>query len=414
MRTLLLLQFILIAFCGPLLAQRDCSSYTYMQQQLLNNPRLKNEITKIEKYIQGHSGLFAKPQGGKAVIKIPVVVHILYHNAAENVSDETVFSQIRVLNECFRRRNADTTNTPEAFQPIAADCEIEFQLATSDPLRRRTTGIIRKYSPLLTWNADDRMKSSAEAGDDAWDSNNYLNIWVCNLGRAAGYSSFPGGPTEIDGIVVAYNVFGINKKSGYEPGKTAVHEVGHWLGLRHIWGDSECGDDMIDDTPFQRTFTPGCPKGVRRSCNNNANGDMYMNYMDLTLDACTNLFTEGQKERMWTTFEIGGGRNSILTSYGLEPPLIDELPVYDEVPAWFEPRLYPNPAKEEMTLDLSYDTRWIGKTITMINTQGQIIKTVSIDSKTVKIDVRSLRPGLYFLSGKKDDGSVIKQKFIKL
>ena len=141
---------------------------------------------------------------------------------------------------------------------------------------------------------------------------------------------------------------------------------------------------------------------------------MYMNYMDLTLDACTNLFTEGQKERMWTTFEIGGGRNSILTSYGLEPPLIDELPVYDEVPAWFEPRLYPNPAKEEMTLDLSYDTRWIGKTITMINTQGQIIKTVSIDSKTVKIDVRSLRPGLYFLSGKKDDGSVIKQKFIKL
>ena len=139
-----------------------------------------------------------------------------------------------------------------------------------------------------------------------------------------------------------------------------------------------------------------------------------MNYMDLTLDACTNLFTEGQKERMWTTFEIGGGRSSMLTSYGLEPPLIDELPVYDEVPTWFEPRLYPIPTTGEMTLDLAYDARWIGKTINVINAQGQLIKTMFIDSKIVKIDVSSLRPGLYFLSAKKDDGSVIKQKFIKL
>src|SRR4030095_9316329 len=183
MRTLLLLQFIIIAFCGPLLAQRDCSSYTYLQQQLVSNPQLKNEITRIERYVQSRSGLVAKPQGGKTVIKIPVVVHLLYHHADENVSDERVFSQIRVLNECFRRRSADTINTPAAFQPLAADCEIEFQLATSDPLRRRTTGIIRKYTPLTTWNADDRMKSSAEAGDDPWDSNNYLNIWVCKLER---------------------------------------------------------------------------------------------------------------------------------------------------------------------------------------------------------------------------------------
>src|SRR4030095_14310568 len=101
MRTLLLLQFILIAFCGPLLAQRDCSSYTYMQQQLVSNPRLKNEITRIEKYVQDRASLGAKPQGGKTIIKIPVVVHILYHHADEKLSDEKVFSQIRVLNECF-------------------------------------------------------------------------------------------------------------------------------------------------------------------------------------------------------------------------------------------------------------------------------------------------------------------------
>ena len=418
MRTLLLLQFILIVFGGPLLAQRDCSSFTYMQQELVNNPQLKNEINRIEKNIQGslsnRATLGAKPQGGISVIKIPVVVHILYHNPDENLSDETVYSQIRVLNECFRRRNPDTVNTPVSFRKVAADCEIEFELATSDPQLRRTSGIIRKYTPLTRWNADDKMKFSAEAGDDAWDCNNYLNIWVCNLGRAAGYSSFPGGPANKDGIVVAHNVFGINKKSGYELGKTAVHEVGHWLGLRHIWGDSDCGNDMIDDTPFQRTFTSGCPNGVRTSCNNGAEGDMYMNYMDFTLDACTNLFTKGQKERMWASFENGGGRNSILSSYGLQPPLIDELPVYDEAPTWFEPRLYPNPASSEITLNLAYDARWIGKTINVINSQGQVVTTVLIDSKILKIDLSTFRPGLYFLSAKKDDGSVIKQKFIKL
>ena len=141
---------------------------------------------------------------------------------------------------------------------------------------------------------------------------------------------------------------------------------------------------------------------------------MYMNYMDLTLDACTNLFTEGQKERMWASFEAGGGRKSLLTSYGLEPPLINELPVPDEAPKWYAPHLYPNPASGEMTLDLAYDSRWIGKTINVTNTQGQVMMTVVINAKILKIDVSTLRPGLYFISGKKDDGSVIKQKFIKL
>jgi hypothetical protein len=418
MRTLLLLQFILLLFAGPLLAQRECSSQTYLQQELLRDPHLKNEINRIENYIQSRtasrSGLAAKPQGAGAIVKIPVVVHILYHRSDENVSDEAVFTQLRILNESFRRLNADTINTPVAFRSVAADCEIEFKLATSDPQRRNTTGIIRKYTPATLWNADDRMKFSADGGDDAWDTKNYLNIWVCNLGRAAGYASFPGGPDAKDGIVVAFNVFGITKKPGYEFGKTAVHEVGHWLGLRHIWGDSHCGNDMIDDTPYQASFTPGCPKGLRTSCNNGAGGDMYMNYMDLTLDACTNLFTEGQKERMWASFEAGGGRNSLLTSYGVEPPLINELPVPDEIPKWYAPHLYPNPAHSEMTLDLAYDPRWIGKTINLINTQGQVMMTVYINAKNVKIDVSTLRPGLYFISGKKDDGSIIKQKFIKL
>lgn len=419
MRTFFLSVLWILVSAIRLAAQRDCSSYHYQQQELSLNPSLKDEVNKIENFVKQrlaskHAGLAGKPQGGESLITIPVVVHILYNRPEENISDARVFSQIKVLNECFRKLNADTANTPAAFKSVAADCNIEFQLATSDPMRRSTNGIIRKYTPITLWNADDKMKISAEAGDDPWDSKNYLNIWVCNMGRVAGYSSFPGGPVAKDGIVIAFNVFGVNTKRGYEMGKTAVHEAGHWMGLRHIWGDSYCGDDMIDDTPKQSTFTSGCPSGIRLSCGGGVNGDMYMNYMDITLDACTNLFTEGQKESMRATFETGGGRKSILTSYGLLPPLISEAPLPEQPPTWYHPHLYPNPAYGEMILDLAYDIRWIGKTISITNTQGQLLKRFTINSKRVTIDVSQLKPGVYFLSGKKDDGAVIKQKFIKL
>jgi len=419
MRTLIFAVLSILVSHSQLLAQQACSSYSYKQQELLNDPSLRNEVSTIENFIQQKiasraANTAGKPQGGNVIIKIPVVVHILYNQPGENISDEKVYSQLRVLNENFRRLNADTVNTPNAFKAIAADCEIEFQLATSDPQRRNTTGIIRKYTPVKIWNADDKMKFSAETGSDAWDAKNYLNIWVCNMGRAAGYSSFPGGPAAKDGIVIAFNVFGINTKAGYEMGKTAVHEAGHWMGLRHIWGDAYCGNDMIDDTPTQNTFTSGCPSGIRASsCGTNPNGDMYMNYMDLTLDACTNLFTEGQKERMRATFETGGGRKSILSSYGLLPPLINEIPLPEQTPTWFHPQLFPNPATNEMTLDLAYDIRWIGKTLRVTNLQGMVVMQLVISSKAQKIDVSHLRPGMYILSGKKD-GSEIKQKFIKL
>jgi hypothetical protein len=419
MRTLYFAVLLILVFHSQLPAQQSCSSYNYKQQELMNDPSLQHEVNTIENFVRQKLASLAadiagKPQGGNVIIKIPVVVHILYNQPEENMSDERVYSQIRVMNENFRRLNADTVNTPNAFKSIAADCEIEFQLAFSDPLRRNTTGIIRKYTPVRLWNADDKMKFSTETGNDAWDAKNYLNIWVCNMGRVAGYSSFPGGPAAKDGIVIAFNVFGINNKAGYEMGKTAIHEAGHWMGLRHIWGDAYCGNDMIDDTPSQSTFTSGCPSGIRPSCNNGVNGDMYMNYMDLTLDACTNLFTEGQKERMRASFETGGGRKSILTSYGLIPPLINEIPLPEEVPAWFHPQLYPNPASTEMTLDLAYDIRWIGKTLRVTNLQGQLVMQLLISSKAQKINISQLRPGMYILSGKKDDGSVIKQKFIKL
>jgi len=417
MRNFIFTLLLTMAVTCQLVAQRDCTSFEYEQQKLQADPSLKNKINNLESFIQRNltspSNIAGKPHAG-SVITIPVVVHILYNKSQENISDEKVFSQIKVLNESFRRLSADTVNTPEWFKGIAADCGIEFKLAISDPERRSTTGIIRKYTPVTKWGIDDEVKSSARTGADPWDTQNYLNIWVCNLDRVAGYSSFPGGPEAEDGIVIAYNVFGKNSRTGYEQGKTAVHEIGHWLGLRHIWGDGYCGDDWVDDTPKQGNFTPGCPIGIRPSCSNGTKGDMYMNYMDLTLDACINLFTEGQKERVRTLFEEGGARYTIVSSYALLAPTNNEPRPTEEPPLSGDHKIYPNPATAEIILDLSYDIRWIGQPIRVTNVQGQSVMQATVNSKIVKLDISRLKPGLYFLMTKKDDGATIKQKFIKM
>lgn len=399
-------------------AQKDCSSYLYAQQQLQNNPSLQFNKAAVEDFIQrkiaSRSGLAARGGHGAFVITIPVVVHVLYNKAGENLSDNQIIKQIEILNECFSRRNADTVKTPNCFRDIAADCAIKFQLAISDPGKYATNGIIHKYTPVKEWGATDDMKFSNKGGADAWDTDNYLNIWICNFTRAAGYASFPGGADNIDGIVLAYDVVGINNKTGYEGGKTLVHETGHWLGLRHIWGDADCGDDFIDDTPKQATYTNGCPSGVRKSCNNGPNGDMYMNYMDITADACTNLFTIGQMDRMRVLFDEGGPRVSFLASYGLMAPLFGETAQPGVVNKWDFAQVYPNPASSEMTIDLSYDPRWVGSSLTVTNSQGQFVMQVSISNKIQKIDISKLKQGLYFIAAKKQDGAKIQQKFIKL
>ena len=399
-------------------AQRACASREYEAQELNREPALKYKREQLENFIrqQLESSEISvdSRRDGPALVVIPVVVHILYHESSENLSDESVISQIKVLNDCFRRDNADSVKTPQRFAGLAADCQIEFQLATSDPLRRPTSGIVRKYTPVKQWTMDDNMKFTAKAGDDAWDPSQYLNIWVCNLGRTAGYASFPGDAMEKDGVVISHRVFGVNTFAGYEMGKTAVHEVGHWLGLRHIWGDDYCGDDLVGDTPRQSSYTPGCPSGIRQSCSNGADGDMYMNYMDITFDKCVNLFTKGQKQRMLAVLKPGGARHSILNSKGLLPPLTSEIPLPEEPPRWLHPQLYPNPATNSLTLDVSYDIRWLGQILTVTNMQGIVMMRVMVSNKIQQISLMNLRPGVYFLSGKKEDGASIKEKFIKL
>lgn len=390
-------------------AQQGCGSFDYQQAALRGAPALKANMDAVEQFIRqklsAQETILQQRGEHLTLITVPVVVHILYNSTSDNITDQLVKNQIELLNQCFRRLNADSVNTPDRFKALAADCDIEFKLAITDPRKMATTGIVRKYTPVTKWEGDDKMKFSAEAGDDAWDPKNYLNIWVCNLNRLLGYSSFPDGPVEKDGVVLSFGGF---------RAKTIVHETGHWLGLRHIWGDDNCGDDFVYDTPRQSTFTGGCPSGIRLSCGSGAAGDMYMNYMDITSDACTNLFTEGQKLRMRILFEPGGSRYGILTSYALRKPLVSGTPIVDEMPKWFYANVYPNPTVAEITIDLSYDVRWIGKTVTISSVQGVPLMLVKLSSKIMKINVSNLKPGVYFITGKKEDGTTIKQKLIKM
>lgn len=382
-------------------AQDRCITASYLATRQPAGTAEAKAIAAAEQF--STKNILQRQVNDDAVIRIPVVVHVLYNNSSQNVSDAQVRSGIDALNRDFRRKAADTINTPLRFREMAADVQIEFYLATADPFGRATTGVVRKSCSRTVWMADDKMKFSSQGGDNAWDSRSYLNIWLVELAGGSGYASVPGSAPATDGVVINHNAFGtINTAAPFNLGRTAVHEVGHWLGLKHIWGDAECGDDGVDDTPQQGFFTKGCPSGFRSSCSNGTLGDMYMNFMDYTDDACMNLFTAGQRSRMRQLFVAEGPRVSLLQSRGLNNPWIQEapLPLGDAV-------LYPNPAQERITVQFS--SSFIGKTLRLYNSQGQLQKEETVTSLQLTIPVADLKPGTYFLRGEN-----FLQKFIKL
>ena len=417
-KQLALLLFIGIGFHS--FAQKKCVMQEYADKELRQDNTLKNRFDEIEVFTSQKVNTTNETTQRIArvpeVIKVPVVVHVLYHTPDQIVSKETIDLLLAALNRDFNKNNADTVNIPAAFKPLATSMGFEFKLATMDPKGMGTTGIIKKYTPITYWLSDDKMKFNASYGDDAWDSKSYLNIWICNMIDALGYSTFPGMSAGKDGVVMSIESLAggyYGTSSTVNDFRTLVHEVGHWLNLRHIWGESFCGDDKVDDTPKQSSYTPGCPSGTRISCSNNLPGDMYMNYMDFTNDVCMNMFTIGQRKRARALFEPGGARHSILLSKGLNIAETDPAAVPDYHPRWLRVQLYPNPATTELKLFFEYDDRWKGKKLQIFDITGKLVMSKIISSKTEVIDISRLNRGTYFIDAWKEEEKV-RAMFIKL
>lgn len=325
MKRILLLFIILNAYIINAQDIQRCGTDFMVQKALLTNPDAQKNMDELEAFTEQWIADHAHEKSDKALlITIPVVVHIVYNTTAENLSDARIQSQIDVLNQDFRRLNSDASNTPSAFQSVAADVEIEFCLATKDPNGQSTNGITRTSTSTTSFDINsDNIKFTSQGGKDAWPSNKYLNIWVGDIsGGILGYATPPGAfPAAYDGVVINYKYFGTSAfgaQSPYNKGRTATHEVGHWLNLKHIWGDdgTSCsGTDNVSDTPNQAGENYGCPTFPKTdACSPTSPGVMFMNYMDYVDDGCMNMFTAGQKTRMHAA--INGARSSLFSSDG--------------------------------------------------------------------------------------------------
>lgn len=404
MRRFILLAFIWGSFSllgKAQLTDSRCSYDELVQQHEERFPGFQERSQAIEEYL---SRTTSPSLSQRSVITIPVVVHILYTNDRENISDLQVYSQLEVLNEDFRLLNENVQSIPGEFQPLAADVEIEFCLASVDPEERPTTGINRvetSYECLadigrVKTNGISRLFYSDLGGADAWDTQRYLNIWVANscgvyIGITPSLAVMDFAPEE-DGIVIDYNYFGNNCNSSfaapYHLGRTATHEIGHFFGLRHPWG--ECGGadpDFVADTPIQSEPFFGCPSYPEGTC---GPSEMFMNFMNYTDDACMAMFTDGQKQRMLAV--LNGPRAGLLESVGCAL-LRPTIPFADEAIV-----LYPNPATDCIHIDFNAEIPGDVE-VEMVNAAGQLLyRNVESSRNFRSIDAQNLTPGIYFVS----------------
>lgn len=336
-------------------------------------------------------------------ITIPVVVHVIHFGEAigtgRNISNAQINSQISVLNADFRRLNGDISAIPAAFRGTSADPLIEFCLAQQDEFGNPTTGILRYIStnPQVTVNdMDVSIKPST-----IWDRNKYLNLWTVDFGAPnaslLGYAQFPGGAANTDGVVVKYTAFGStgNVAPPYNLGRTTTHEVGHWLNLRHIWGDdTDCsGTDFVSDTPNQEVESSGVPTfPVTDACSVNYPGINFYNYMDYSNDAVTSMFTYGQWARMDAA--LFGARVSLQTSQGC----ISTVGINEYINS-NEYLIYPNPTTGKITIKTnSISHKNIN--VSVYSVVGQKIwenKDNEISSGNLNVDLTGNLNGVYFV-----------------
>jgi hypothetical protein len=322
-----------------------CATTEYEEYLQKKNPNRMSSTqfeTWLAPLVNKYKANKSKSKTAGTVITIPVVVHVIYNGqaigVAPNIVDAQVQSQITVLNQDFRKMLA----TPGYnSNPVGADLEIQFELAKQDPNGNPTNGIDRVSLCQPTWSDIDIEATLKPA--TIWDSTKYLNMWSLKFtdNSLLGYAQFPdnnldpsdpnylggldpiGGAANTDGVVSSYDVFGSKTfdtnnsfllDATYNKGRTMSHEVGHWLGLLHIWGDATCGEDYCADTPIHHDANYGCPSPIPMSCDTTPVPEMIQNYMDYTDDACMNIFTQNQKDRVSTIMNNAARRVSLKTS----------------------------------------------------------------------------------------------------
>ncbi|MCB0496457.1 MAG: choice-of-anchor J domain-containing protein [Cyclobacteriaceae bacterium] len=331
---------------SPIYAQRGCTTVEYMS-------KFEDSKTKesFEQWIQQKKSLLPgsglkslEDEKEVTVYQIPIVVHIVHNGESlgvgSNISESQILSQIEALNKDYAKLNADSVNIPEEFKSLYANIGFEFILAKRDPDGKATNGITRIQGSKTAYSegVDDAVLKSF----DYWPSEDYLNIWVAPLvNPQLGWAHYPQSSlpgmvppydAATDGVVIAYDAFGskdidpsANLQNHFDLGRTATHEIGHFFGLRHIWGDGGCGfDDYVNDTPLAEDNYSGCPN-LGASTTTCGSQDMFMNYMDYVYDDCMNLFTLGQKERMVIVIQNSPRRLSLTTSSALLPPETSDL-----------------------------------------------------------------------------------------
>ena len=294
--------------------RRKCGAMEVHERLSEEFPSYRANQLRIDEYTERSLRTGEAQRAMRRLITIPVVVHVVYKSNAENISKQQINTQMSVLNRDYRATNPDKSNVPAPWQSLVTDAKVEFKLATRDPKGKPTDGVTRTKTDRPSFGADDSVKKASQGGVAAWPADRYLNIWVCNLGGGLlGYAQFPGGPARTDGVVILHSAFGTTGtvKQPFHLGRTATHEVGHWLNLRHIWGDTMgcSGGDRVADTPNAAGPNYSKPTFPNITCNNGPNGDMFMNYMDYVDDAAMFMFTGGQVGRMNAT--LAGPRKSL-------------------------------------------------------------------------------------------------------
>lgn len=392
----------LLFFCYSIAFSQTqkCATVQHWEKVKQIDPQAQERMNQLnafmEEWTRNHSG----SRGG--IITIPVVVHVVYNTSEQNISDDQIYSQIDVLNEDFRLQNSDALDNTHPFYPYTADAGIEFCLAQQDPDGNPTDGITRTSTDVVAFADPDMdfVKSTDDGGIDNWDPTQYLNLWVCNLeGTTLGYAAFPSELStnpELDGVVIRYEAFGTEGTAGSgdfgvnDLGRTGSHEVGHWLNLFHIWGDDQCGDDQVSDTPTAEGDNYGCPNFPHRAnnlCGSDDDGEMYMNYMDYVDDNCMNMFTEGQADRMWAA--LNSERSGILNSIGCQSVSIDENILFTK-----SIQVFPNPASNQFSVS---SNSGLIKGVDIIDALGRVVAKHSANTTSVIINTSSLNNGLYTL-----------------